>query len=36
VSGLVLSEEDDLIDHGHGDEDVSALARLAKGTRAQP
>jgi 3-hydroxyisobutyrate dehydrogenase len=34
VSGLVLSEEDELIDHGHGDEDVSALARLAKGTRA--
>ncbi|MDX6523234.1 MAG: hypothetical protein QOI17_747 [Gaiellales bacterium] len=35
VSGLVLSEEDELIEHGHGDEDVSALARLAKGTRAQ-
>jgi 3-hydroxyisobutyrate dehydrogenase-like beta-hydroxyacid dehydrogenase len=35
VSGLVLSEEDELIDDGHGDEDVSALARLAKGTRAQ-
>jgi 3-hydroxyisobutyrate dehydrogenase len=36
VSGLVLSEEDELIGRGHGDEDVSALARLAKGTRAQP
>jgi 3-hydroxyisobutyrate dehydrogenase len=35
VSGLVLSEEDELIGRGHGDEDVSALARLAKGTRAQ-
>ena len=30
VSGLVLREEDELIDAGHGDEDVSALARIAR------
>jgi 3-hydroxyisobutyrate dehydrogenase len=35
VSGLVLSQEDDLIGRGHGDEDVSALARIAKRTRSQ-
>jgi 3-hydroxyisobutyrate dehydrogenase len=30
VTQTVLEEEDALIDQGHGDEDVSALARLAK------
>ncbi len=30
VSDLVLSQEDSLIADGHGDEDVSALARVAK------
>ena len=30
VSDLVLEEEDELIVEGHGDEDVSALARIAK------
>ena len=30
VSRLVLREEDELIDAGHGDEDVSALARIAR------
>ncbi len=30
VSGLVLDQEDGLIAEGHGDEDVSALARIAK------
>jgi 3-hydroxyisobutyrate dehydrogenase-like beta-hydroxyacid dehydrogenase len=33
VSDLVLSEEDDLIREGFGDEDVSALARIAKRPR---
>jgi 3-hydroxyisobutyrate dehydrogenase-like beta-hydroxyacid dehydrogenase len=30
VSGLVLNQEDRLMAEGHGDEDVSALARIAK------
>ena len=30
VSSLVLDQEDRLIADGHGDEDVSALARIAK------
>jgi 3-hydroxyisobutyrate dehydrogenase-like beta-hydroxyacid dehydrogenase len=30
VSGLVLDQEDRLMAEGHGDEDVSALARIAK------
>jgi 3-hydroxyisobutyrate dehydrogenase len=30
VTGLVLREEDELIGAGHGDEDVSALARIAR------
>ena len=34
VSEKVLAEEDELIDSGHGDEDVSALARIAKRARA--
>jgi 3-hydroxyisobutyrate dehydrogenase len=33
VSDLVLSEEDELIREGFGDEDVSALARIAKRPR---
>jgi 3-hydroxyisobutyrate dehydrogenase-like beta-hydroxyacid dehydrogenase len=33
VSDLVLEEEDELIREGFGDEDVSALARIAKRTR---
>jgi 3-hydroxyisobutyrate dehydrogenase len=33
VSELVLREEDELIEAGHGDEDVSALARIAKRAR---
>ena len=33
VSALVLAEEDELIESGHGDEDVSALARIAKRAR---
>jgi 3-hydroxyisobutyrate dehydrogenase len=33
VSQLVLAQEDELIAEGHGDEDVSALARIAKRPR---
>ena len=33
VSQLVLGQEDELIAGGHGDEDVSALARIAKRLR---
>jgi 3-hydroxyisobutyrate dehydrogenase len=36
VSQLVLAEEDDLIGEGHGDEDVSALARIAKRRSRRP
>jgi 3-hydroxyisobutyrate dehydrogenase len=36
VSQLVLAEEDDLIGEGHGDEDVSALARIAKRRSVRP
>ncbi len=33
VADLVLAQEDELIASGHGDEDVSALARVAKRRR---
>ena len=36
VSQVVLAEEDDLIGEGHGDEDVSALARIAKRRSVRP
>src|SRR6476646_9260324 len=36
VSELVLREEDELIDAGHGDEDVSALARIARRSSERP
>jgi 3-hydroxyisobutyrate dehydrogenase-like beta-hydroxyacid dehydrogenase len=36
VSQLVLREEDELIDAGHGDEDVSALARIARHSSERP
>lgn len=36
VSQVVLAEEDDLIDEGHGHEDVSALARIAKRRSVRP
>jgi hypothetical protein len=36
VSRAVLAEEDDLIGEGHGDEDVSALARIAKRRSVRP
>jgi 3-hydroxyisobutyrate dehydrogenase-like beta-hydroxyacid dehydrogenase len=36
VSQVVLAEEDDLIGEGHGDEDVSALARIAKRRSVHP
>jgi len=36
VSRVVLAEEDELIGEGHGDEDVSALARIAKRRSARP
>src|SRR6478736_4582202 len=36
VSQVVLAEENDLIGEGHGDEDVSALARIAKRRSVHP
>jgi 3-hydroxyisobutyrate dehydrogenase-like beta-hydroxyacid dehydrogenase len=36
VSQVVLAEEDELVGEGHGDEDVSALARIAKRRSVRP